>query len=149
MYYAPNMYIISKVTIHLMSREKVKGGIIEVNDSSLLISKGDSNYKSISISEIHSVRIKRNGVVKGLGYGVIIGGILGYGIGYITYNDDSYDEDPPEQEIRGWAGAIIGAVPGAAVGSIIGGIFTKRNFRINGNMKKLQKMFETIQRAER
>ena len=101
MYYAPNMYIISKVTIHLMSREKVKGEIIEVNDSSLLISKGDSDYKSISISEIRSVRIKRNGVVKGLGYGVIIGGILGYGIGHITYNDDSYDEDPPEQQIRG------------------------------------------------
>ena len=84
-----------------------------------------------------------------MGYGVIIGGILGYGIGHITYNDDSYDEDPPEQQIRGWAGAIIGAVPGAFVGGIVGGIFTKRHFKINGDMKKLQKMFETIQRAER
>ena len=150
MYYAPNMYINAKVKIHLMHGGKISGRIT-INDSSLLVSNGDTDYKTIRILEIRSIKIKRNAVANGLDLGAVSGGLLGYVVGYITYNgDDSYypDEDPPEQKERAWAGAMIGAVPGAVAGGIIGGIFTKRHFRIDGDIRKLHKTIETLRRAE-
>jgi hypothetical protein len=54
-----------------------------------------------------------------------------------------------DREMNGMLGAIIRVAPGAVAGGIIGGIFTKRHFRIQGDMKKLDKMFETLKHAEK
>jgi hypothetical protein len=141
-------YQFDKATICLMDKSKILLKSVVVNNNSLAGFKDDTVYKNIRVSAIHSIRIKRNGVVKGLAYGAVIGGIVGYGVGYVTYSADSYYADTVDaQGTRAAFGALIGAAPGAFVGGIIGGIFTKRHFRINGDMKNFGKMFETLKRA--
>jgi hypothetical protein len=142
---------LTQATIYLMDRSKINLKSIVVRDSSLTGFKDDTVYKSIRISEIHSIKIKRSSVVKGLSYGAVIGGIVGYVVGNATYNDNpsDYDDDTSKQQLRSWAGAIAGAVPGAVVGGIIGGIFTKRHFRIDGDLQKLKKMANKLKRAAR
>jgi hypothetical protein len=39
-------------------------------------------------------------------------------------------------------------VPGAVIGGIIGGIFTKRHFKINGDIKKVRKMLKALWYAQ-
>lgn len=141
---------LTQATIYLMDRSKINLKSIVVRDSSLTGFKDDTVYKSIRILEIHSIKIKRNSVVKGLSYGAVIGGVVGYVVGNATYNDNpSYDDDSSKQQLRSWAGAIAGAVPGAVVGGIIGGIFTKRHFRIDGDIQKLKEMSNKLKRAAR
>ena len=131
--------VVIKGTVHLISHNKISGKITNTNDSGLIVfTGGDTTYKYISATDIRFIRIKRRGLQKGLAYGAVIGGIVGYVVGNATYNDNSsYDDDSSKQQLRSWAGAIVGVAPGAFVGGIIGGIFTKRRFKIEGDKEKL------------
>jgi len=147
-FYLPPIF--ESATIRLNNHIKVRGRIRNINDSILQIYQDKTGYKNISISQIRSVRVRRNGLVKGLGYGAAIGGIVGYGIGYFSYNnDDPYDDDTSGEEASGVLGAAIGLAPGAVVGGIIGGIFTRRHFRIAGQKEKLEKMCKALRRAQK
>jgi hypothetical protein len=143
-------YQVAKATIYLMDGSKISLESIIVSDSSLRGFKDDAVYRRIDISEIRSIKIKRNSVVKGLAYGAVAGGIVGYVVGNATYNGNtSFDDDSSKQELRSWAGAVAGAVPGAFIGGIVGGIFAKRRFRIDGDIDKLNKMVKRLKKAER
>jgi len=142
-------YRFPKATIQLIDGGKITMQIMVVEDSCLKVFIDDKAYKRISISNIRSIKVKRSAVANGLGYGAFTGGLLGYAVGYLTYDIDRFPyENTDEAKESGVKGAIIGLVPGAVVGAIITGIFTKRHFKINGDIKKLHKMLKVLSYAQ-
>jgi hypothetical protein len=142
-------YQFSKATIQLIDGSKITMQIMVVEDSTLKVIIDDTAYKRISISEIRSIKVKRGSVANGLGCGAFTGVLLGYVVGYVAYDLKNFpDENTDDAKMRGLEGAIIGLVPGAVIGGIIGGIFTKRHFKINGDIKKVRKMLKALSYAQ-
>ena len=136
----------TKVNVQLLENEKIAGTVVKMTASSLIISmtgKNDSfitsTFKTIPISSINTIKVKRHGMLLGLATGIVLGAIGGYALG--AGPRDEYGER------NVWAGiktGAIGAVALAIPGSIIGGIFTKHIFRINGNKGKLELMMNKL-----
>lgn len=136
----------TKVNVHLLENEKIAGTIVKMTASSLIISmtsKNDSfitsTFKTIPISNINTIKVKRHGMLLGLLTGIVLGAIGGYALG--AGPRDDYGERNTWTGIKTGA---IGAVALAIPGSLIGGIFTKHTFKINGNNEKLQQMMNKL-----
>ncbi len=136
----------TKVNVLLSENEKVAGSLVKMTASSLTISmtnKEDSfitsTFKTIPISNIISVKVKRQGMLLGLAGGIILGAIAGYAIG-----SGPEDEQGNRDTWKGIKFGAVGAVALAIPGAIIGGIFTKHIFKINGNKEKLQQMMNKL-----
>ncbi|NJO24734.1 MAG: hypothetical protein HC867_01525 [Bacteroidia bacterium] len=104
---------------------------------------------TILVSDIEKIKLKRNAVEYGMLTGAAVGGLAGYGAGYISYSDDASVSDEDNQDYRDGraiAGAIIGSVPGTLIGAIIGGVFTKRVLKINGNPENILRLVNLLNR---
>jgi hypothetical protein len=104
-----------------------KGELIAVKQNSILLLGSSSGADvSIDVPDIKTIRIvKKSKALPGLGYGFLIGGGVGAGIGLASGNDS------PGHFVMFTAGQkalIIGAVFGAVggvVGLLVGGLGTK------------------------
>jgi hypothetical protein len=147
-----------KASIHLKNDSIVTGVIIKITDSAVVLSapSSDSNksqlYQSILIPAIQQIKLKTGAVGYALAAGAVLGGIAGYGLGYITYDYDyliSDADNTDERKVRGAIGALITAVPGAIIGGIVGIFGSKKSFRINGRKEKMIKLKRALQKLKK
>jgi len=142
-----------KAIVHLMNNSTVSGTIVKITDSVMVLSipaqnpPDSNNVMSIAIPEIQTIKIKRNAFWLGMVSGATGGALVGYGLGYITYSNNSEISDignKDNQKARGAVGAVIVAAPGAVIGSVVGAIGTKRNFVIDGKNENIRKMIKSL-----
>jgi hypothetical protein len=142
-----------KATIYRLNNSPIRGLITKLTDSMVLLSissptEAGQQINIIRVSEIHKIKVKRNAIVNGMAGGAVLGGLAGYGLGYISYsyNESISDQDNHDnQKGRAAIGALIGAIPTALLGGMVGGVITKRTFRVDGNkasMLTLKKVLE-------
>ena len=140
--------------IYLKDGNIIKAGITKVTDSLVFYTvTGNANnsmgFETIPVHAIAKMKIKRSALENGLLKGVVVGGLIGYGAGYISYSDDAIASVEDNDESRGGQaiiGAIIGVIPGAIIGGIIGGVFTKRGLKIKGDPENIKKLVNITKR---
>ena len=132
-----------------MNDSIIKGKVIAATDTgfTILTQPQDSVSRTISVAEMHTVKVKRDAFLKGFGTGVVVGGAVGYGVGYAQYSYDysiSPDDNDEQERTSAWTGAVIGAVPAALLGGAIGGLALKKKFVIRGKQENFWKLVRVI-----
>jgi len=156
-----------KVIIHLMDGSVVRGIVLYISDSSITIetpAPSDTAHRQqhdssapqtntnrvIPTQAIKSITVKRNAFVAGFA----IGGLIGYGSGYLTgyvmHHDDanlSYDQNHEDAKAGARVTAIAGAVGVGLLGGVIAPVFTRKKFKINGSREAMQKFIRVLERT--
>lgn len=142
-----------KAIVHFGNDSVLSGKIIAIKDDYVLLSEKISgnnynpDYRSIEFTQIKTMKIKRNKFLFGLGAGALVGGLIGYGIGALTYEYDNSSSESSNKEsknLRGWAGAAIAGVPSALLGALIGSVAIRVRFNIDGDKNKMKKMVHSL-----
>ena len=105
---------------------------------------------TVHITSISKIKVKRKAFSRGMATGGGLGLIGGYYVGRETYESEygiDEEEGPDPGAIgRGVVYAVGVAAPTSVIGGIFGGIFTPRNFRIDGQEDKLRFTLEKLQK---
>lgn len=104
---------------------------------------GPARLTKFDPAMIRSVNIrKKDGVLKGMGLGLLIGAVVGAGIGYASYNrlPGVYFDFGPGVEAA--AGALVGGVIGTLGGIGVAIIIGPKRYKINGSIQNYQVMQE-------
>jgi hypothetical protein len=140
-----------KATVYLESDSSIQGIIMKITESILVLSAyandtaKNKSFFDIPITQIKKVRIKTD-ISLSMAGGAVLTGLVGYGLGYLTYDHDNSlsDEDNKDNaQLRGALGALIAAVPGAFIGMVTG-LFHQQNFVINGDNKKMKRLMKAL-----
>jgi hypothetical protein len=105
------------------------------------------DYNFQAISNIRMLAETKHAVVKGASIGAVAGGLLGYAIGYLTYDDNNYldaEENKSRAINKGLLFGVSGAVALGVTGAIGGGIIIRKKFVINGDKPRFYKAIEII-----
>ena len=124
----------SNVVLFLLGTNMVNGSYTYKNDVRAM------NNRVISASAIRKIKIKRQSFASG----ALVGGAAGFGLGYLggvlSFDYDysqTDDENDSDRNARAFIYGVGAALPTALAGGFAGGIFIKKRFRINGDLKKL------------
>jgi hypothetical protein len=134
-----------KLKIIDKNESALKGYLISVRDSTLHLNErlDGSGAFEVKTDQIKLIKVRRKGSIgKGIAIGAATGGVLGYIIGYASYQEPDctgtffcFDYGP---ESDGAAGMTLGILIGGTIGGIVGG--SSKKFEINGD----QNSFELI-----
>ncbi len=115
----------------------VRGELLAVKGTDLLIMDGSTAAGvTVSLADVRTVRVaKKTRILQGMGAGFLFGGLLGAGVGALTYTESSKGWDMYDtrgESVIAW-GLFLGVI-GVAVGAVAGGIAgIDRNIRVNEN----------------
>ena len=120
-------------------RENVKGKLIRMNDSTLVMQYWkEEKEEEINIQEIYRLKFRKNRAIgKGVGLGVGIGVLAGVIAGLAEGDDEpGFIALSAEQKAGGYGVGLapIGAGIGAAIGSL------KKKYEINGDQETYERL---------
>ncbi len=140
-----------KVTIRCMDKSTLSGRLVSITDSAItLMLRHDSSgevFQSVPVPQIRYIRIKKNAFWMGAACGAVLGAIVGYSIGKVNTEQNSYLNEDEDDVVKGLEYAGIAMVPAAVVGSMVGSIWTKRRFRVDGNRKKYEDVLYELRQS--
>jgi hypothetical protein len=138
-YYLPGNV---NVTVRLLDKNSITGDVWRFTDSSLRIygktSGGDTVFININYTEMHSVKIKRYGFVKGA--------VQGSNTAAKIFN--AVDTDHNSSDIKKQAQELAVITSAAVISGLVKSAATKKKFRIKGKKLKFEQVFEILVRAQ-
>lgn len=110
----------AELVIQKKDGQSVRGELLTVKDNSLLVMEsGSLSGISVDISDVHKIKIlKKSRLLKGLGFGLLIGGGSGVLLGFL-----SGDDSPGWFSMTAGEKALLGGLAFGILGAPIGGIW--------------------------
>lgn len=119
--------------VFTLDGNKVKGNILNFNDSLLVLQRGQKEF-SIESKNIRTIKTKRSGG-RAILAGGLIGGIAGTLIGYSGGDDESGIISFSKEDKAG-IGGLIGAIIGSGVGALTIPSNSPKKYIIEGDLDK-------------
>lgn len=144
-----------KAWLTLNDRHVVKGYVVHITDSFVALSKYAIKttdtllYSNISITDIQSIKLKRNSLLRGMVIGGVSAIVLPYAITTCIVNGPvTIDELDSETKLKFAIAYGILGVSGAIVGGVVYDLKTQKKFEINGNFNNIQTMIDIYYAAK-
>lgn len=139
--YAQNKNETIFLRVYTLEGKKITGNIYSINDSLLVLKRGDKEF-SITPNSIKTIKTKRSGganILIGVGIGALVGGLVGNSQGddepgLFSYSKEDY--------------TLIYGLTGAAIGGAVGALTLtgkkSKKYRINGDLEKWKLFLEDM-----
>jgi len=127
--------------VYTLQEEKIKGNLLILNDSLLVLKRGEQKF-IIEAKNIRIIKTKKSGgenILIGVLGGIIVGGIIGYSQG-----DDEPGWFSYSREDYALAGVLMGAVVGGGIGAITITGKKSKKYIIDGNPESWKVFVEAI-----
>ncbi|NNV55371.1 hypothetical protein [Limnovirga soli] len=144
-----------KAWLTLYDGHTIKGYVVHITDSFVALSKYPIKttdtflYSNICITDIQSIKLKRNSLLRGMVIGGVSAIVLPYAIATCILNGPVTIEELDSETKQKFAivYSVLG-LSGALVGGVVYDLKTQKKFEINGNFNNIQNMIDNYYAAK-